>query len=240
MAIKNGDFILIDYTGRVKETGEVFETTNEEVAKESGVYRANELYEPKLIVVGEGWILKSLEEKLIELDVEKSETIEIPPEKAFGLRDPNKIRMVPLRRFRSSNITPAPGMRIEFEGKLATIRSVGAGRVQLDFNPPLAGKTLIYDVTVKKKLTNKRDKLLALIHRRVPLVEIEKVKLKVTKNIVTITIPREAYFVEGIQFIKRGIAMDILKFFEETSKVSFVESYERREPSEEEPQQETD
>jgi len=147
MPISDGDFILVEYTGRVKETGEVFETTNEDVAKNEGLYRAGDIYEPRLIVVGEGWILKSVDEHLKEMDVGKTETIEVPPEEAFGPRDPNKVRMVPLRRFSSQRITPTPGMRIEFNGRLATVRSVGAGRVQLDFNPPLAGKTLVYEIS---------------------------------------------------------------------------------------------
>jgi len=59
MILKKGDFILINYTARVKETNEVFDTTLEEVAKKEHLYKEGEIYEPKLVVIGEGWMLKA-------------------------------------------------------------------------------------------------------------------------------------------------------------------------------------
>ena len=227
MPLQNGDFILIDYVGKVKETGEVFDTTIEEIAKKERLYKEGEIYEPKLVVLGEGWILKALEEEILKLDVGKKSTIEIPPEKAFGPRDPNKVKLVSLRRLVAKGITPQVGMRIEYEGKMATVRTVGAGRVQLDFNPPLAGKTLLYEVTIQKKLETKTEKINALIHRRIPVVEIEKFKLKITKTNVTIEMPEDAFYIEGIQLAKRGIVMDIQKFFPEVTTVKFIETFKR-------------
>ena len=227
MPLQKGDFILIDYVGKVKETGEVFDTTIEEIARKERLYKEGEIYEPKLIVLGEGWILKALEEEILKLDVGTKSTIEIPPEKAFGPRDPEKVKLVPLKRLVAKGITPQIGMRVEYEGKMATVRTVGAGRVQLDFNPPLAGKTLVYEVTVQKKLETKTEKINALIHRRIPIVEIEKFKLKTTKTSVTIEMPEDAFYIEGIQLAKRGIAMDIQKFFPEVTTVKFIETFKR-------------
>ena len=227
MPLQKGDFILIDYVGKVKETGEVFDTTIEEVARKERLYKEGEIYEPKLVVLGEGWILKALEEEILKLDVGTKSTIEIPPEKAFGPRDPEKVKLVPLKRLVAKGITPQIGMRVEYEEKMATVRTVGAGRVQLDFNPPLAGKTLVYEVTVQKKLETKTEKINALIHRRIPIVEIEKFKLKTTKTSVTIEMPEDAFYIEGIQLAKRGIAMDIQKFFPEVTTVKFIETFKR-------------
>ena len=227
MPLQKGDFILIDYVGKVKETGEVFDTTIEEIARKERLYKEGEIYEPKLVVLGEGWILKALEEEILKLDVGTKSTIEIPPEKAFGPRDPEKVKLVPLKRLVAKGITPQIGMRVEYEGKMATVRTVGAGRVQLDFNPPLAGKTLVYEVTVQKKLETKTEKINALIHRRIPIVEIEKFKLKTTKTSVTIEMPEDAFYIEGIQLAKRGIAMDIQKFFPEVTTVKFIETFKR-------------
>jgi len=227
MLLQKGDFILIDYVGKVKETGEVFDTTIEEIARKERLYKEGEIYEPKLVVLGEGWILKALEEEILKLDIGTKSTVEIPPEKAFGPRDPEKVKLVPLKRLVAKGITPQIGMRVEYEGKMATVRTVGAGRVQLDFNPPLAGKTLVYEVTVQKKLETKTEKINALIHRRIPIVEIEKFKLKITKANVTIEMPEDAFYIEGIQLAKRGIAMDIQKFFPEVTTVKFIETFKR-------------
>ncbi|UCD39437.1 MAG: FKBP-type peptidyl-prolyl cis-trans isomerase, partial [Candidatus Bathyarchaeota archaeon] len=138
MPFEKGEFLFIDYVAKVKETGEVFDTTIEEIAKKERLHKEGELHEPKLIVAGEGWLLKTLDEGLLGMELNKSATVEIPPDKAFGNRDPEKVRLVPLRRLTGKGITPQLGARIEFNGKLATVRTIGAGRVQLDFNPPLA------------------------------------------------------------------------------------------------------
>ncbi|MEM4474064.1 MAG: FKBP-type peptidyl-prolyl cis-trans isomerase, partial [Candidatus Bathyarchaeia archaeon] len=81
MGLQKGDFILLNYVARVKETGEVFDTTIEEVAKRERLYREGEVYEPKLVVIGEGWVLKALDESLIGMEVGETKTVEIPPEK---------------------------------------------------------------------------------------------------------------------------------------------------------------
>lgn len=228
MAFEKGDFILIDYVAKVKETGDVFDTTIEEVAKKERLYKEGEIYEPKLVVIGEGWVLKALDEALQNLELEKTSKIEIPPEKAFGPRDPEKVRLVPLRRLVAKGITPQIGAQIEFNGKPATVRTIGGGRVQLDFNPPLAGKTLVYEVTVKKKIEDPKEKVLALVHRRIPPVEIEKFKLKMEEILIELEMPEEAFYIEGIQLAKRGIAMDIQKFFPEVQTVRFIETYQRK------------
>jgi peptidylprolyl isomerase len=230
MTLEKGDFILINYTAKVKETNEVFDTTIEETAKQEHLYKEGELYEPKLVVIGEGWVLKALDESLTTMDVNKPQTVEIPPDKAFGPRDPEKIKRVPLKQLLSKDIhNPTIGMRINYNGKMATIRSIGAGRVLLDFNPPLAGRTLIYDVTVNKKLEANEDKVIALIHRRIPVVEPEQFKFAIQKKTLTIDMPEVAFYVEGVQIAKRGIAMDVQKFLPELTEIKFVESF-RSEP----------
>ena len=115
--------------------------------------------------------------------------------------------------------------RIEYQGKNAIVRSIGAGRVLLDFNPPLAGKTLVYDVTVTKKLESKEEKIGALVHRRVPVVEENKFKITMQDNNLTIDMPEETFYVEGIQIAKRGIAMDIQKFLPDIAETKFVETF---------------
>lgn len=231
MPFAKGDFIIIDYVAKVKETGEVFDTTKEDVAKKEHLYKEGELYEPKLIVIGENWVLTALDESLATFEPEKPNTVEIPPDKAFGPRDPEKVRLVPLRRLTEKGITPQLGARIEYNGKLATVRTMGAGRVQLDFNPALAGKTLVYEVTVTKKLETVDEKLSALLRRRIPLVETSKFDIKIKKTETDITMPEEAFYLEGIQVAKRGLALDIQKFFPDINVVKFIEEFKRPKPA---------
>ena len=230
MTLQKGDFILINYTAKVKETNEVFDTTIEETSKKEHLHKEGEIYEPKLVVIGEGWVLKELDESLTTMEVNKAQSVEIPPEKAFGPRDPEKVKRVPLKQLLAKDVhNPAIGMRIDFNGKMATIRSIGAGRVLLDFNPPLAGKTLIYDVTVDKKLETSEEKIAVLIHRRIPVVEAEKFKFTIKEKTLAIDMPEETFYVEGIQIAKRGIAMDLQKLLNEFTEIKFVETF-RSEP----------
>ncbi|MCW3995397.1 MAG: peptidylprolyl isomerase [Candidatus Bathyarchaeota archaeon] len=225
MALQKGDFILIDYVAKVKETNEVFDTTKEDVAKKEHMHKEGEVYEPKLVVVGEGWVLKALDESLINMEIGKPETVEIPSDKAFGPRDPQKIRRVPIKQLYAKEINPVVGARIEFQGKSATVRSIGAGRVLLDFNPALAGRTLIYDLAVTKKLESPEEKIAALIHRRIPVVEENKFKLTIQDKTLSINMPEETFYVEGVQIAKRGIAMDIQKFLPDLAETRFIETF---------------
>jgi peptidylprolyl isomerase len=233
MALQKGDFILIDYVAKVKETGEIFDTTSEETAKKERLYKEGEIYEPKLVVIGEGWVLKTLDENLEKMEVDKATPVELPPDKAFGERDPTKVKRVPLKHLTAEGINPTLGMRVEHDKKMATVRAIGAGRVLLDYNLPLAGKTLVYDVTVKKKLETKAEKITALIHRRIPAVEEAKFKFVAKEKTVNVEMPEDAFYIEGIQVAKRGIALDIQKFLPKTTAVKFTETFKVAEPKKE-------
>ena len=225
MALQKGDFILIKYTRKVKETNEVNETTSEEVAKKEHIFKEGGIYEPKLVIIGEHVYLEALEDSLTTMEINKPATIEIPPEKGSGLRDPKKVRLVPLKQLLAKEINPVVGAQIEFQGKEPIVRSIGAGRVLLDFNPPLAGKTLIYDVTITKKLESNEEKIGALVHRRISVVEENQFKLTIQDKNLTIDMPEIAFYIEGIQIMKRSIAKDIQKYTPDLAETKFVEAF---------------
>jgi len=240
MAIKNGEFILMDFTCKVKESGEVVETSLEKVARESGLHKEGVTYEPTFVIVGEGWVPKGLDESFSNMEVGQQSTIEVAAEKGYGLRDPSKIRLVPLRRFRADGITPLPGMAVHLEGRSATVRAVGAGRVQLDYNHPLAGRTLTYEVTVQKILESFEEKVRALLHRRITGLDAEKFTAKRLEGNVTLQIPEEGFLLEGLQIMKQAAAADILKYYPDIREVSFIEVIKRKEQvTTEKPSQET-
>ena len=227
MPIKNGDFILADYTLKVKETGETVGTTVENVAKEKKLYRGEERYEPLFIIVGEGWVPKGLDEALTGLDVGKASTVELPPEKAYGLRDPKKVRLVPLRKFTAEGMTPVPGLQVNIDGKSAQVRSVGAGRVQVDYNHPFAGKTLIYDITVERIVESEAEKIGNLIHKRIPSVDQQKFEIKVENANLGVEVPEEAFFLEGLQVAKRTIAADVEKYLPNIQMLTYHETFKK-------------
>ena len=227
MPIKNGDFVLANYTLRVKETGETVGTTIESIAKEKKLYRGEEHYEPFFIIVGEGWVPKGLDEALTTFEVGKANTVELPPEKGYGIRDPKKVRLVPLRKFTAEGVTPVPGLQVNMDGKSALVRSVGAGRVQVDYNHPFAGKTLIYDITVDKLVESEDEKIRNLIHKRIPSIEQQKFEVKIDGSNLGVEVPEEAFFLEGLQVAKRTITADVEKYLPNIQVLTFYETFKK-------------
>jgi len=176
MKVQKGDVIRLHYTGKVKETGEIFDTTFEDVAKEAGIYSEKGIYGPVPIAVGAGHVLGGLDEQLEGLEVGEKYEIIVPPEKGFGKRDPKLIKTFTLGQFRRQGIYPFPGMPVEIEtesgrklkGKVMT---VSGGRVRVDFNHPYAGKHLVYEVEIVEKIEDPIEKVKALIELRMPMVD---------------------------------------------------------------------
>jgi len=158
MAIRKKDFVELDFTGKVKETGQIFDTTLKEDAKKIGA----ENVKPLKVCVGEGMLVSGFDEALEGKEIGKKYSIEIEPKKAFGPRDPKLIKIVPISVFHEKEVNPYPGLVLNIDGILARISSVSGGRVTTDFNLPLAGKTIIYEFEVKKIINDQKEKLESL------------------------------------------------------------------------------
>ncbi|MGB9658989.1 MAG: FKBP-type peptidyl-prolyl cis-trans isomerase [Nitrososphaerales archaeon] len=230
MPIETGTLVYVNYIAKVKDTNEVIEVTVEDEAKKLGVHDPSRKYEPKLIAIGEGWVLKGLDEALASANIGDKISVEIPPEKGFGQRDPTKVKMIPLRKFGEKASEVRVGDEVEIENKIGIVRFVGSGRAQIDFNHRLAGKTLIYDVEIMRKVETDKDKIIALIKRRIP-VEEDKIELIIEDDSVKIKLPADLYLLEGLQIIKRAISNDIFKFIKNANKVYFIELYEGKKPT---------
>lgn len=229
--ISDGSFVLIEYTAKEKETGKVFDTTYEEIAKKEKIFEESASYGAKLIIIGEGWYIKGFEEKLKGLKESEQKELEVPPEDAFGSRDASKIEQISLRKLVKAGIDVRPGIQIRIGNRIGTILRVGAGRVTVDFNPPLAGKTLVYDVKIVKILDKKEDKIKHLIKRRLRDLDIEKIQLKFKKNELTINLPDDVLYYSNVEVAKRGISSDIFKYIENIEIIRFVEEVKKEGPS---------
>jgi peptidylprolyl isomerase len=225
--IEAGDFVIVDYVGRVKDTQTLFDLTDEEMAKKEKVYREDEAYGPRLVVVGEGLMLKGFEDALTSMKVGESKTIELPPEKAFGNRDTNKVKVYPVSAFRKSDVKPYPGARVTMDGKTGVVQNAGGGRVRVDFNPVLAGKTLVYEITIRRKVQTESDKLNELIKRRIRGADLSKFQVNRGAEEVSIIMPKETYLADGIQLVKTMIGRDVLKNIAGVNAVKFVEVYDK-------------
>ena len=219
-----GSLVYINYTAKVKDTGEAVETTSEDESKKLGIYDQTRRYEPRLVAVGESWVLKGLDDEIAKMEIGTKKSVELTPEKAYGDRDPTLLRMIPLRKFGEKAAELGAGDIVEIENRIGVVRFVGSGRAQVDFNHRLAGKTLVYEVETVRKLETDDDKIRGLINRRFP-GEGEKITFTRGEDELILEVPEELFLADGLQIIKRGIANDAVHFIPAVKKVVFREQY---------------
>lgn len=226
MTFNKGSLILIDYTAKVKDSEEIFDTTIEEDAKKHSIHESNIKYQPKLVSIGEVSypVLKGLDEALAKTTVGNKLTVEVTPDKGFGERDSGKVRMIPIRKLGEDAEKVSVGDTIEVDNKRGIIRFIGSGRVQIDYNHRYAGKTILYDVNVVKSLDSSHDKVDGILKNRLPL-EDSKITFELKDKEVNITIPEEILRADGLQIMKHFIQLDIFKFVPSLEKVNFIETH---------------
>jgi len=227
LTFDKGSLILVDYTAKVKGSEEIFETTIEDEAKKHSIHDPDVKYQPKLVSVGESWVLKGFDEALANTKVGDKLTVEVTPDKGFGERDSGKVRMIPLRKLGEDAEKVTVGDTIEIDNKKGIIRYIGSGRVQVDYNHRYAGKTILYDVNVLKSLDSDDDKILGILKRHIP-VDDAKLVFKKTGNAVDITVPEEIFRSDGLQVMKHFIQMDIFKFVPSLEKINYIETHENK------------
>ena len=165
--LKKNQFIEIEYTGEIQSTNKIFDTTSKKIAKKEKIYNPKTEYQPIIICLGQNQILPGLDEQLENKELNKEYKITIQPEKAFGKKNPKLMRLVSASSFKKQDITPFPGLQINLDGILGTIRTVTPGRVIVDFNHPLAGQTLIYEIKINKIITDSKTQLDSLISKQI-------------------------------------------------------------------------
>jgi len=161
--MRDGDFLEVDFVGKVKDTGEIFDLTSPEEAKKAGIFEKDHTYGPVLVVVGSKSVVPGFEEKLREMAVGEEKEFELAPEKAFGKRDPKMIQILALNKFYQQKLNPVPGAFVQIDGRTCKIQSVSGGRVRVDFNSPLAGKDVLYKLKIVREIKELKEKVEAVI-----------------------------------------------------------------------------
>jgi FKBP-type peptidyl-prolyl cis-trans isomerase 2 len=219
--MKEGDFIRIDYIARLKENNSIFDLTREDIAKRENIFNPNFKYGPIPVIIGAGLVIPGLEEELKKMKVKEKKTFVVKPEKAFGQRSPELIKLIPLTEFKRKNIDPHPGMIININNIPAKVLSVTGGRVRVDFNHPLAGKELEYEVEIVEKITEKDEKVKAVLEYFLK-VEPNEVEVKFDEKSVEIAIKKK---LDIPIMVKERIAKIIKRWIKGIERVRFVETF---------------
>jgi FKBP-type peptidyl-prolyl cis-trans isomerase 2 len=153
MAIEPGDGVTIEYVGRF-EDGAVFDTSRKELAVEEGLADPEDVdpgeYAALSFTVGAGEIIEGLDEVIVGMEEGETETVTVPPEKAYGEHDPGRVREYDPQTFEGMvGEPPTVGLHVHAQNGLhGDVTAVREDAVEVDFNHQLAGKTLTFEIEV--------------------------------------------------------------------------------------------
>ncbi len=135
MTAKSGSNVSMNYT--LKVDGKVVDTS--------------EGHEPLVFVLGSGQIIPGLDEQLVGMKKGDKKHVVVSPDKGYGELDEKAVQKVPRTAFqgmKDMKVGDVVTGRTEDQEIHARVASIGKDEVTLDFNHPLAGKTLEFDVEI--------------------------------------------------------------------------------------------
>lgn len=188
MTLQKKDFVEIEFTGKIADTGEIFDSNIKEDLEKITTQKVQP--RPFVFALGEGMFLPAVDDFLVGKPAHPAEyEISLKPEQAFGKRDSKMIQMIPMKFFKIHNVAPTPGAMLNFDGKIGKVLTASSGRVVVDFNNPIAGKEVVYKIKVLKKIEDLNEKVKALnefLFRKEFLFEIKenKIIMEVEKSFV--------------------------------------------------------
>ena len=216
MTIEKGDFIRVSYTGKTDE-GRVFDTTDEDVAKANSIYNEKGKYGGDVVMVGAKHTVAGLDEDFAGKEVGYSGSVTIPPEKAFGPRNPELIESVPITKFKER---PQMGMPIEIDGRPGFVIRVIGRMAQVDFNRFLAGQTVTYDYEIKEKIEDNEGKVKGLLGLYIG----KDLPVQINDSTATVEIEPELTYNQRWLMSKRQIAREIINNTD-IKEIIYIEKY---------------
>jgi FKBP-type peptidyl-prolyl cis-trans isomerase SlyD len=138
LMVSDGLVVSLDYTLRLEDSEDVVDSSTGS--------------EPLQFVQGQGQIIPGLEQQLYGMGVGEEKDVVVSPTEGYGEADPEAYQMVPIDAF-PSDMTVEPGMGLQLRDQSgqvfdAYVTEVRPDGVLLDFNHPLAGKTLRFNVKI--------------------------------------------------------------------------------------------
>lgn len=238
--VEDGDFVLVKITAKTQK-GRIFRVSSEEDAKKAGIFEEDKAgqgyYTPEFVIVGKpGFLNEGLTETVKELNFFEKKSVRIPPTKAFGKRDPQKIERIGIAKFRKMNEGKNPELGQDFVkqgtqgNQRGTVVRVTQGKVIVDYNHPLAGQNVDYNLEVINKIEDFGEQIeYFMLSKGIPENSVKEFKMKFTPNDKTIEfeVPKMFMF-QNLTMLKFGLAMDLQTHMGNVIEtVKFVEIFEK-------------
>ncbi len=232
---EEGDFILVKITAKTHK-GKIFQVSSVEDAKKAGIYdeKREHLYTPEFVIVGKpGFLNEGLTETITQMNYFEKKSVRIPPTKAFGKRDPKRIERIGITKFKKLNEGKNPEIGQDFtkkDGQKGTVIRVSQGKVIIDYNHPLAGQSVDYNLEIIDKIEDFGDKIeYFMINKGIPKEHVKEFKINynIEHKSIEFTIPKTFLF-QNLTYVKFALAMDLQTHMsDEIDDVKFIEIYEK-------------
>ncbi len=225
--MEDGAIIHVDYDLFSGETGDLIETTREDIAKEYEMHQEGRTYSPMVCVVGNGNLIPGFETALKEAKVGTEVTVEIEPAEAYGEKDASMVETISFDKLRRAVQDPNSlylGAPVNINGRQGYLSYLAAGRARIDYNHPMAGKTLKYVFTVVKEVKGKEDKVLGLLESNSGHSGFE---VSFKGDDLSIVLPQAMLFDTNAAMLKFRL-VTMIRDAVECGKISFVEVHEPR------------
>jgi len=226
--MEEGTIIHVDYELYNEETGTIIETTREDVAKEHDVHQEGRTYTPMVCIVGGGMLIAGFEDALAEAKANEEIECIIAPEDGYGEKDSELIDTISIDKLIQSVKDPKSlyiGAPVNIGGKQGYLSYLAAGRARIDYNHPMAGKTLKYSFKIVAVVEGKEEKVTALLESNTGHTDFG---VEFTGNDLAITLPQTMLFDTNAAMLKFRLVTTIRDAVADIAKVSFVEVHEPR------------
>jgi len=234
--VEEGDFVLLKMTARTQK-GKIFRVSSEEDAIKAGIYEEEKAqqgyYTPEFVIIGKpGFLNEGLTETIKDMNYFQKKSVKIPPTKAFGKRDPQKIERIGIAKFRKLNDGKNPEYGQDFtnkKGQRGVVTNILQGKVILDYNSPLAGQSIDYNLEIVDRIDEFNEKIdYFMISKGIPKETASEFIVNLLKDkTLEITVPKMLLF-QNLTYLKFGLSMDLQTHMgDEIENVKFIEVYEK-------------
>jgi FKBP-type peptidyl-prolyl cis-trans isomerase SlyD len=185
------------------------------------------------VLLGSGKLFEALENAIEGAKVGEEAEVRIESAGAAGARDPKLVETYQIKEFHKQDINPYPGVEVQLGNRRGTVMYVGAGRVKVDFNNPLAGKDLVYKFTVREIVSDNVEKAKAVV--KMSIGTSDDFEFTITDEKVSVILPELTKFDQSWPVARFRIVSDLRKVAN-VDTVEFIEVWslaEKKKPKEE-------
>jgi FKBP-type peptidyl-prolyl cis-trans isomerase 2 len=223
LVFNDGDFVKIEYSAWRIADNKLIYTTSKSMAEANKIFDSEVKYVPQLIVIGKGSTIKGVEKTVMAMNLNETKKVEIEPKDAFGEKSSELVKVISIADFKKRDIDPYPGMQIDIDGALATIKSVNSGRVVVDANHPLAGEKMLYEI----KVVGKIDKDDERIKEIAGMCSLAPDSVSVNNGEVRVLFGDKVEKDNKYLINKNDFVNSVLRYMEKVTRVSVEENYIR-------------